>query len=195
MIPHGLAVVQAQTCRQFNDSKCAQSIIGNVRHRPSRLIAICERAPQLDIGNIGTGNTPTLATLPHSLVGRGLRPRRPVGRAVLGEPPPGPHKSNNLATSSHDHRSHPLRGTSLIAICDVAGRQGKCYRFGGRDFVWGGFEACWRNGAHFRACLGAGGFIPAFARCCFCIAASLLVFTSPMTSPLALLCQYYCISC
>ena len=26
-----------------------------------------------------------------------------------------------------------------------------------------------------------GGFIPAFARCCFCIAASLLVFTSPMT--------------
>ena len=25
-----------------------------------------------------------------------------------------------------------------------------------------------------------GGFIPAFARCCFCIAASLLVFTSPM---------------
>ena len=27
----------------------------------------------------------------------------------------------------------------------------------------------------------AGGFIPAFARCCFCIAASLLVFTSPMT--------------
>ena len=26
------------------------------------------------------------------------------------------------------------------------------------------------------------GFIPAFARCCFCIAASLLVFTSPMTS-------------
>ena len=129
MIPHGLAVVQAQTCRQFNDSKCAQSIIGNVRHRPSRLIAICERAPQLDIGNIGTGNTPTLATLPHSLVGRGLRPRRlvgrglrprrPVGRAVLGEPPPGPHKSNNLATSSHDHRSHPLRGTSLIRICDV----------------------------------------------------------------------------
>jgi hypothetical protein len=35
----------------------------------------------------------------------------------------------------------------------------------------------------------AGGFIPAFARCCFCIAASLLVFTSPMTSPLALLYQ------
>lgn len=25
-----------------------------------------------------------------------------------------------------------------------------------------------------------GGFIPAFARCCFCIAANLLVFTSPM---------------
>ena len=67
MIPHGLAVVQAQTCRQFNDNKCAQSIIGNVRHRPSRLIAICERAPQLKIGNIGTGNTPTLATLPHRL--------------------------------------------------------------------------------------------------------------------------------
>ena len=27
-----------------------------------------------------------------------------------------------------------------------------------------------------------GGFIAAFARCCFCIAANLLVFTSPMTS-------------
>lgn len=27
-----------------------------------------------------------------------------------------------------------------------------------------------------------GGFIPAFARCCFCIAASLLVFTSPIES-------------
>ena len=26
-----------------------------------------------------------------------------------------------------------------------------------------------------------GGFIPAFARCCLCIAANLLVFTSPMT--------------
>ena len=39
-----------------------------------------------------------------------------------------------------------------------------------------------------------GGFIPAFARCCFCIAASLLVFTSPMTSPLALLHQSYCIN-
>ena len=25
-----------------------------------------------------------------------------------------------------------------------------------------------------------GGFIPAFARCCFCIAANLLVFTSPI---------------
>jgi len=29
----------------------------------------------------------------------------------------------------------------------------------------------------------AGGFIPAFARCCFCIAASLLVFTSPIRLP------------
>ena len=29
-----------------------------------------------------------------------------------------------------------------------------------------------------------GGFIPAFARCCFCIAASLLVFTSPTVFPL-----------
>ena len=76
-------------------------------------------------------------------------------------------------------------GASLIAICDVAGRQGKRYRFGGRDFVWGGFEGCWGKGAHFRAGLGVGSFIPAFARCCFCIAASLLVFTSPMTSPLA----------
>ena len=28
----------------------------------------------------------------------------------------------------------------------------------------------------------AGGVIPAFARCCLCIAANLLVFTSPMTS-------------
>ena len=28
--------------------------------------------------------------------------------------------------------------------------------------------------------------IPAFARCCFCIAASLLVLTSPIESPLAL---------
>ena len=33
-----------------------------------------------------------------------------------------------------------------------------------------------------------------FARCCFRIAASLLVFTSPMTSPLALLCQSYCVN-
>ena len=29
-----------------------------------------------------------------------------------------------------------------------------------------------------------GGFIPAFARCCFCIAANLLVFTSPTVFPL-----------
>ena len=28
-----------------------------------------------------------------------------------------------------------------------------------------------------------GGFIPAFARCCFCIAANLLVFTSPTVFP------------
>ena len=28
------------------------------------------------------------------------------------------------------------------------------------------------------------GFIPAFARCCFCIAANLLVFTSPTVFPL-----------
>ena len=84
--------------------------------------------------------------------------------------------------------------TTLIAIRDVAGRQGKCYRFGGRDFVWGGFESCWWKGAHFRAGLGVGSFIPAFARCCFRIAASLLVFTSPMTSPLALLHQSYCVN-
>ena len=89
-------------------------------------------------------------------------------------------------------QSPPLRATSLIRICDVAGRQGKRYRFGGRDFVWGGFEGCRGKGAHFRAGLGVGSFIPAFARCCFCIAASLLVFTSPMTSPLALLCHCYC---
>ncbi len=50
------------------------------------------------------------------------------------------------------------------------------------------------NGTHFRASLGVGSFIPAFARCCFCIAASLLVFTSPMTSPLALLCQSCCVN-
>ena len=30
----------------------------------------------------------------------------------------------------------------------------------------------------------SGGFIPAFARCCFCIAISLLVFTSPSVFPL-----------
>ena len=35
---------------------------------------------------------------------------------------------------------------------------------------------------------------PAFARCCFRIAASLLVFTSPMTSPLGLLCHGYCVN-
>ena len=91
-------------------------------------------------------------------------------------------------------QSPPLRATSLIRICDVAGRQGKRYRFGGRDFVWGGFEGCRGKGAHFRAGLGVGSFIPAFARCCFCIAASLLVFTSPMTSPLALLHQSYCVN-
>ena len=49
--------------------------------------------------------------------------------------------------------------------------------------------------------LRGGGFIPPVARCCFpvhrslgeggCIAASLLVFTSPMTSHLAFLCQCY----
>ena len=79
-----------------------------------------------------------LATLPHwqhfrpRSVGRAHTLARPSGCLrqcslrgfassvhVLGEPPPGPHKSNNLATSSHDHRSHPLRGTSLIRICDV----------------------------------------------------------------------------
>ena len=32
------------------------------------------------------------------------------------------------------------------------------------------------------------------ARCCFCIDASLLVFTSPMTSPLALPCQSCCVN-
>jgi hypothetical protein len=37
----------------------------------------------------------------------------------------------------------------------------------------------------------AGGFIPAFARCCFCIAASLLVFTSPIVSSPALFCSCY----
>ena len=37
-----------------------------------------------------------------------------------------------------------------------------------------------------------GGFIAAFARCCFCIAINLLVFTSPMTSPLVLL--SYCVN-
>ena len=62
------------------------------------------------------------------------------------------------------------------------------------DFVRGGFEGCWGKGAHFRACLGAGGFILAFARCCFRIAASLLVFTSPMTAPLALLYHCYCVT-
>ena len=30
----------------------------------------------------------------------------------------------------------------------------------------------------------SGGFTPAFARCCFCIAISLLVFTSPTVFPL-----------
>ena len=82
--------------------------------------------------------------------------------------------------------------------------------------MWEGFEGCWGKGAHFRACLGVGSFIPAFARCCFCIArhslrsacslpygsrtparggyASLLVFTSPLTSPLALLNHYYCVN-
>ena len=60
--------------------------------------------------------------------------------------------------------------------------------------MWGGFEGCWGKGAHFRADLGVGSFIPAFARCCFCIAASLLVFTSPMTSPLALLCHSDCVN-
>ena len=44
------------------------------------------------------------------------------------------------------------------------------------------FKACWGNGAHFRDCLYADGFIPAFARCCFCIAISLLVFTSPLST-------------
>ncbi len=35
-----------------------------------------------------------------------------------------------------------------------------------------------------RSLLGLGGFFtPAFARCCFCIAASLLVFTSPIRHP------------
>ena len=60
--------------------------------------------------------------------------------------------------------------------------------------MWGGFEGCCGNGAHFRPGLDVGGFIPAFARCCFRIAASLLVFTSPMTSPLALLYQSYCVN-
>ena len=39
-----------------------------------------------------------------------------------------------------------------------------------------------------------GGFISAFARCCFCIADNLLVLTSPMTSPLSLLCQSCCVN-
>ena len=38
-----------------------------------------------------------------------------------------------------------------------------------------------------------GGRMPTFARCCFRIAASLLVLTSPITSPLVLLCQSYCV--
>jgi len=45
-----------------------------------------------------------------------------------------------------------------------------------------------------RGIFPGGGFIPAFARCCFCIAASLLVFTSPMTLSLALLYQSYCVT-
>ena len=39
-----------------------------------------------------------------------------------------------------------------------------------------------------------GGFISAFARCCFRIADNLLVLTSPMTSPLSLLCQSCCVN-
>ena len=49
----------------------------------------------------------------------------------------------------------------------------------------------WNGGGNpvpFRVPPAFGGFIPAFARCCFCIAASLLVLTSPMVSPLALRC-------
>ncbi len=46
----------------------------------------------------------------------------------------------------------------------------------------------------FRVPSAFGGFIPAFARCCFCIAASLLVFTSPMTSSLAFLRHCYCVN-
>ena len=40
-----------------------------------------------------------------------------------------------------------------------------------------------RNGNEplpFHAPFFTGGLIPAFARCCFCIAANLLVFTSPI---------------
>lgn len=38
--------------------------------------------------------------------------------------------------------------------------------------------------SRFSLSLGVGGFIPAFARCCFCSAVSRLVFTSPICKSL-----------
>ena len=75
--------------------------------------------PQLEIGNIGTDNISTLATLPHSLVGRGLRPRRLVGRAVLGEPPPGFHKSHDITSSATVSLLLCHRGLPLLPPVDI----------------------------------------------------------------------------
>ncbi len=51
-----------------------------------------------------------------------------------------------------------------------------------RHYGWRGPDENFARGTGtFRSL--CGGFIPAFARCCFCIAASLLVFTSPIRFP------------
>ena len=137
---------------------------------PRPLVAVANIPSQSSIGNWQHWNWQ------HSHIGNISAPAR------WGEPSSASRRLvfTSPTISPPPHMTITLPHDAVRHICDVAGRQGKCYRFGGRDFVWGGFEGCWGKGAHFRAGLGVGSFIPAFARCCFCIAASLLVFTSPI---------------
>ena len=80
----------------------------------------------------------------------------------------------------------PIRILSCRRLCHTIRRRSysRIYINAGMDFPWYGARAgeC-EAGSRGRVTFGGWDFSLAFARCCLCIAASLLVFTSPIRVP------------